>query len=266
MLFFVREMGSWPTWLLVTLLIATPVVLTLAAEFAARRETTRYYTLLISLAAFAAFVADLSLLGSIFNLAPTPNALAMWGLYALALAYHFGLKLVLAAGLTSLLGWIALAPASWRGFWWLGFDRPEDLLLGGVVVLAASAILQHGRRGDFPAVYRLVGMLGVFLAMLFLSFEGSVSYMPWGATAVARFYQYFSLAAAVGAVWIGIRRNWTGAVNTGAAFFVIYLHVRMFDWWFDKLPMYLFFLLIGLVAMVLVAVFKRLRAQIRSAV
>jgi uncharacterized membrane protein len=114
-LFFARYIGSWPTWIQVVVLVTIPFLLTCGAEFAARREKTLYYAELISLVAFAAFVADLSLLGSIFNLAPTPNALAVWEFFGLALAYHFGVRLTLAAGLISLLGWAIAATNLWLG-------------------------------------------------------------------------------------------------------------------------------------------------------
>ena len=91
-LFLARYMGDWPTWVQVSVLATGPMALTLGAEYAAHRERTLYYTALVGLVAFAAFIANLTLLGSIFNLAPTPNALAAWGLFGLALAYHFGTR------------------------------------------------------------------------------------------------------------------------------------------------------------------------------
>lgn len=98
-LFFMRYLGYWPTWVQVTALIAVPVLLTLGAEFVAWRERILYYTALITLVAFGAFVADLSILGSILNVAPTPNAFAVWGLFGMALAYRFGVRLVLGTAL-----------------------------------------------------------------------------------------------------------------------------------------------------------------------
>src|SRR5216110_700029 len=61
-LFLARYMGYWPTLIQVTVLIAIPILLTVAAEFAAHREKTLYYAALISIVAFAAFVANLSML------------------------------------------------------------------------------------------------------------------------------------------------------------------------------------------------------------
>jgi uncharacterized membrane protein len=264
-LFLARYMGYWSTPLQVAVLVAIPILLTIGAGFAARRETTLYYAALVSIVAFAAFVANLSMLGMIFNLAPTPNALAVWGLFGLALAYHFGIRLVLAAGLISLLGWIAATTNSWRGWWWVEFERrPEELMLAGLALAVIPLFIRHVWRPDFPAVYRLVGMVAIFVTMLFLSADGQYSYLPIEDKAVEHFYQLFGVVAAAAAVWIGIRQNWTGVVNTGTAFFTIFLFFRLIDWWWDWMPKYLFFLLIGLVAIGLVAVFKRLRLRMRS--
>ena len=265
-LFLARYMGYWSTPLQVSVLVAIPILLTVAGEVAAHREKTLYYTALIGIVAFAAFVANLSMLGSIFNLAPTPNALAVWGVFGLALAYHFGIRLVLAAGLVSLLGWITATTNSWRGWWWVEFERrPEELMLAGLLLTIIPLFIRHARRADFPAVYRLVGMIAFFVTMLFLSAEGQRSYLPLDDKAVEHFYQMFGVVAAAAAVWIGIRQNWTGVVNTGTAFFTIFLFFRLVDWWWDWMPKYLFFLLIGLVAIGLVAVFKRLRGRMRGA-
>jgi uncharacterized membrane protein len=266
-LFLARYMGYWPTPLQVSVLVAIPILLTIGAEFAARREKTLYYAALISIVAFAAFVANLSMLGTIFNLAPTPNALAVWGLFGLALAYHFGIRLVLAAGLVSMLGWITATTNSWRGWWWVEFERrPEEVMLAGLLLAAIPLFIKHHGRQDFPAVYRLVGMIAFFVPMLFLSAQGQYSYLPLEDKAVEHFYQMFGVVAAAAAVWIGIRRGWSGVVNTGIAFFTIFLFFRLIDWWWDWMPKYLFFLLIGLVALGLVAVFKRLRGRMRLAV
>jgi uncharacterized membrane protein len=264
-LFLARYLGSWPAWVQVVVLVAIPLALTGAAEFAAVREKTLYYTALLSLVAFAAFVADLFMLGSIFNLAPTPNALAVWGAFGLALAYHFGVRLVLAAGLASLLAWASAAPSSWLGWWQLDFERrPENAIFAGLLFMAAPLVLRHERRSDFPAVYRLVGMFGVFLPMLFLSADGYNSYFRWDPQTIQHFYQMAGVISAGAVVWIGIRRNWSGMVNTGTAFFTVFLFFRLIDWWWDAVPKYVFFLLIGVVAIGVVAVFKRLRPGVAA--
>ena len=265
-LFLARYLPLWPVWLQVAVLVAAPVALLGAADLAAGRERTLYFATLLTLVAIAAFVVDLSVLGVIFNVTPTPNALAAWGLFALALAYHFGLRLPLAAALISLICWAATSSPHWRGFWWQDFpDRLEDLAAAGLAVAAASLLLRHARRVDFPAVYRLIGLLAFFFALFVLSVEGRQSYLPLESRTVERIYQTLGLVTSAGVVWLGIVRAWNEVVNIGAAFFAIYLLVRLIDWWWSWMPQYLFFLLLGVIALGLLWVFKRLRARLRRA-
>ena len=111
-------------------------------------------------------------------------------------------------------------------------------------------------------MYRLVGLIAFFMAMLFMSAAGQRSYLPMDDKAVEHFYQMFGVVAAAATVWIGIRWNLTGVVNIGTAFFTIFLFFRLVDWWWDWMPKYLFFAAIGALGIVLVVVFKRLRANL----
>ena len=45
----------------------------------------------------------------------------------------------------------------------------------------------------------------------------------------------------------------------GITFFVIFLYTKFFDWWWDALPKWLFFLLLALSAILILLVLKRLR-------
>jgi uncharacterized membrane protein len=68
----------------------------------------------------------------------------------------------------------------------------------------------------------------------------------------------FSIAAAV--IWLGVRRNWSEVVNTALSFFVIFLYTKLFDWWWESLPKYLFFFLLGLSAVLILLILRRLRS------
>ena len=48
-------------------------------------------------------------------------------------------------------------------------------------------------------------------------------------------------------------------VNAGVTLFVMFFYTKLFDWWWDMMPKYLFFLVMGLTAVLLLVVFKRLR-------
>ena len=264
-LFFVRFMGSWPTVVQIAALASAPIGLTIVTAIVARREQSLYYTALLTLVTCAAFAANLSLAGSIFNLPPTPNVLAVWGAFALALAYHFGIRLALAGGLVSIIGWVVGVTSYWRGWWWIDFDRrAEEILVVSAAVALGPLVIRHRRRLTFPPVYRLVGAISFFLAVLLLSTSGSSSHLTWNVTTIEHAYQILGLVAAAALVWIGMRQSWPGMVNVGTMFFTLFLLFRLVDWWWEQMPKYLFFFLVGLVAVALLALFKRLRRRVRE--
>jgi uncharacterized membrane protein len=100
--------------------------------------------------------------------------------------------------------------------------------------------------------------------MLYLSADGLPSYLPWEPSSVKTFYQMAGVVVSGIAVWIGVRQSWSEVTNTGTLFFAIFLFFRLVEWWWDSMPTYLFFLLLGGIAIGLVAIFKRLRARTRS--
>ena len=93
-----------------------------------------------------------------------------------------------------------------------------------------------------------------------------LSYLPWSNTAIENGYQLLGFAGSALTVWLGIRRHWPGVVNLGSTFFVLYLYTKLFDWFWDWMPKYLFFLLLGLVAVLLLVVMRRFRARTGEAV
>src|SRR5207249_3775078 len=143
-------------------------------------------------------------------------------------------------------------------FW----DRPERFALMGLAVFAAPLAIAHRRHTDFPAVYRLAGSLAFFLAVFTLAEGGGHSYLPLETKSVERIYELVGLASAAVAIWLGIASQWDGVVNTSAVFFTIFLFSRLYHWWWDWMPKYLFFAIIGAVAILLVWGFKRVRARL----
>jgi hypothetical protein len=61
------------------------------------------------------------------------------------------------------------------------------------------------------------------------------------------------------AIWIGVRRQWPEVINTSVTFFIIFLYTKLFDWWWESMPKYLFFLVLGLVAVLFLVMLKCLR-------
>ena len=260
-LFFTRYWGYLETWVQLAIVIQMPLALLLCTEIVSRRERTRYFTGLLALAAFSSFILNLSVVGSIFNIVSTERALLAWGAFAMLLAYRYCLRLVLVAGLPLLVSYVAAALSSQMGYHWLNFyDRPEHLLLPGLFVLAVPAWLKHRTNAGFDPVYRLVGALILFISILSLADWGATSYLPWETVNIERFYEITGLTVSAAAIWLGISRSWNGIVNTGAVFFTIFLFTRLYHWWWDWMPRYLFFATIGALGIGLVLVFKRFRS------
>ncbi|MCX6631486.1 MAG: hypothetical protein NTW28_28060, partial [Candidatus Solibacter sp.] len=209
-----------------------------------------------------AFVVNLNVLGSVFNLTPGRAALLAWGLFGLAVAYTYRLRLVLSAGVLCLMAYAATWPAVWAGTYWMSFiERPENLLPGSLSALAVPALGLHRSRREFDAVYRLLGLATLFLALLILSEVGEQSYLPWPGVRTEVLYQLAGFAAGGLALWRGVRFGWAGVAHLAAGFLLILMYLRCYHWWWDWMPGWLFFLLLGLVAMALLAVFRILRAR-----
>jgi uncharacterized membrane protein len=261
-LFFTRYWGYLDTPVQLGIVILTPLLLLAGAEFAARRERTPYFTGLLALAALASFILNLAVVGSIFNITSTERALLAWGAFAMVLAYRYGLRLLLALGLLLVMSYAAAAYSAQMGYRWLDFcDRPEHFLLLGAFVFALPFYRKHSHKADFPPVYRLIGALTILMTILSLAEWGAPSYLPWGTANIEGFYEIAGLIVSAAAIWWGIVRNWNSLVNTGAAFFIIFLFTRLYHWWWDWMPRYLFFAVIGALGIALVLAFKRVRGR-----
>jgi uncharacterized membrane protein len=225
-----------------------------------RRDSTGYFTKLAALVAFACFVLNIAMLGQIFNITPSDKALLPWAAYALLLAYACDLRLLLVAGLLCIDSFVAARFGTWSGMYWIHFgERPENFIPLSAVLFLLPQFLRHQRHDDFPAVYRLVGLMSLLLPVLVLGNWGDGSYLPWSDDAIEGFYQTAGFVLSAGAIWLGLRKQWTETTNGGIAFFVILLYTKFFDWWWEFMSKYLFFLLIGLTALLFLVVIKRLR-------
>jgi uncharacterized membrane protein len=255
-LFFEYYWGAIPIVAQVLLVTLAPLAGIWGCEFASRRETAPYFTSLIALVAFAAFVLDLNVIGTTFNLTPTPNALLAWAAFATALAYRHGLRLVLAAGLVCAIGWVATTLVSLTGAWWTeAFSRSETIVAAGLLIAAAP------RRPSFGPTHRVTGLIAAFVAVFILS-VGADSFLPLDRRTVEKLYQMVGMLGGCGAIWIGVKRGWNDTVNLGAVAFLIFLYVRLVEWWWDWMPQYLFFFLVGLISVGLLVAFRRLRRRV----
>jgi hypothetical protein len=262
-LFFYRVWGLLTTPTQVAALVATPLVMLLAVDTAARREPTRYVASVLSLIAAASFALNLSVVGAIFNMVPSPLILAAWAVFALAVAYGYGLRLLLAGGVAAAMGYAVSAIAGAAGLdWTVSIGRPEPLLVLGPCAIAVSFWPRAVRHDGFGQTWRLVGLGALLLPLLFLSTWTEVfSYKLLPLTVLHAVYDVAGFALPIAAAWYGIRRRWPEVVNTASGFLVLFVYAKCFDWWWLVMPRYLFFLLLGGLAIGTMVLLAKLRVR-----
>src|SRR5260221_1250968 len=105
--FFRRFWGLLSTPAKVALLLAAPIAALAATHLAALRDRTLYFASILGLVAFGCFVLDLMMLGDIFNITPSPKAFLPWAAFGFLLAYTYGPRILLVAGVLALPGWLS---------------------------------------------------------------------------------------------------------------------------------------------------------------
>ncbi|MRR51251.1 MAG: DUF2157 domain-containing protein [Rhodocyclaceae bacterium] len=229
------------------------------------RDATGYFTKLAALVAFICFVLNLTMLGQIFNITPSDKALLPWGAMAFLLAYTCNLRLLLVAGIACVIAFVAIRINAWNGIsLWHTLERPENVLAAALLLLTLPLGVNHRSWPGFPALYRVAGLLCLFVPMLVLGHWGEGSYLDWNAKSIEQTYQTAGFVFSALAIAIGVRREWPETVNMGIGFFVIFLFTKFYDWWWEIMPKYLFFLVVGLTAVLILVILGRLRRMARS--
>ncbi len=232
--------------------------LTLAVQ---QCDSSGYFSKLAAMVAFACFVLNIVMLGQIFNITPSDKALLPWAVYALLLAYATEARVLLAAGIVCLLGFIAARVGTWSGVYWLDFgQRPENFFPAALLMFAVPWLRPQPRFAGFAMTYRVFALLALFLPLLVLAHWGDGSYLEYPSDNIEAAYQLLGFVLAAAVIWLGVRRDWSDVVNTGLTFFVIFLYTKLFDWWWLSMPKYLFFLLLGLSAVLILLILRRLRS------
>jgi len=264
-LFFYRVWGVLPVWAQVAILLAAPAAGVAGMEFCSRRGPSRYYTGLLGILACAAALLNLSALAAIFNLPDSPDSFLVWSVFALLLAYAYRLPLLLAGGLVSAIAFLTMTTLRWTGLDWAALDqRMEPLIGAGALVAALPAAARLRQPDEFPWVYRIVGLLTVFSGVAIGGLNGNQSYLPFGSGRVEAMYQGAGFLVAAFVMRYGVRSGQPGVVNLGAGFFALFLYLRLFEWWWDWMPGYVFFFLVGCISLGLLFAFQRVRRRTRG--
>ena len=263
---FYQFWGKFSTNIQVLILIAAPLIGLTATMYAFYKEATGYFSKLFALVTFACFVLNVSMFGQIFNIAPSSKAFLIWALFAFVLAYAADARLLLVCGIICFSAFLSAQAGTWGGCYWLNFGEHPENFFPAALVLFLIPYFPHQRFMDFDKIYRVFGMLLFFIPVLILSNWGLISYINMPDDSIEIIYQITGFGFSAAAIWIGIRQNWAEVINTGNVFFTIFLYTKIYDWWWDWMPKYIFFFLIGLSAILMLLIFKRLRnSTIKSA-
>lgn len=258
---FYQYWGFFSTPLQISILVLAPLVTLSIALWLYRLDNSGYFAKLAALVSFVAWLLNIMMLGSIFNIAPSANAFALFALYGFLLAYLLQVRLLLVAAMLCSYLFIGAYFGSWFGSYWLvAWEYPEHYLLTSLLFFLLPLKFKQQRFDGFANVYQLMAAVVFFIAVFILANWGSVSYLPWSNAKVEAFYQVLGFSGSALLLWYGMRQQAAKLMLTGNVFFVLFLCSKFFDWWWDWLPKYVFFLLLGLTAILALSLFNRLRA------
>jgi hypothetical protein len=253
--------------LLLQLALVTLPTLALIAltHLAARREPSGYVASILATVAVIAFFTNLATLGALFNLPDSRAALLVVGVFAILLAYGYGLSLPLIFGIAGVGGWLWTLGAIPLGLWWRdGFGLIEPLLVVGLLALVLPAFIP--KPTHFAGWWRGMGATAFVLGLLLAGQNGRMSaFSALGVHTIETGYKLLGAAALTGLIAWGIRRDQRLVMQIGSAGAVLFLFLRLVDWFWALVPQWLFFLLVGGFALGVLFLLRRLRRVRREA-
>ncbi|MDP6831577.1 MAG: DUF2157 domain-containing protein [Alphaproteobacteria bacterium] len=264
-MFFEHYWESFSTAVQVGLATAAPFIGWALSEAVAYRYKTPHYTSLAVLVAIACFVMNLIILGIVFNIATSPNAFLAWGLFGMMLAYRHDLAVVLGISLIGLSIFAGGFLTNLTGFAWPATTIPEFYLAAGILCLAAAILIKSSVVGRYRNVFFLVGLIQIYCILTWLSSLPNDSILPLSDLLIEGLYTSIAFIAGVAGVHQCIRAEWAVEAYLSAVFLAIFMLLKYFDWFWDDLPRYIFFLILGVVAIATIASLRRMRSMLRSA-
>lgn len=252
-------------WKITALLIAS------ASSFASigivnRIDASGYYVKLAALIAFACFVLNIMMLGSIFNITSSANAFLVFSAYAFLLAYAFNVRVLLGTALLNFFIFMGAKTGTFWGLYWVNTgEAPELFLLPTLLTFCIPFIKKQLNYFGFTSIYHILSACAFFTSILILSNWGYGSLLPWDKDIIEGFYQTLGFACSGGLIYLGIKKQLSHLTFTGNAFFTLFLYTKLFDWWWDVIPKSVFFLIVGLVAILSMLVIQRFRSRLQGA-
>lgn len=240
-----------------------PVLLVPAIAVAARRDPSGYVANIIAVVAAIGLAVACPATLELYQQPGARWPFFLVGWFAMLVALRWRLLL------PQIIGVVALG----IGFWSLDglrrgvdFDRSlqygEPVLLGGLLAFAFARWTLAGPP-LFRLSWRIAGTFAVAMALLVMGINGHFSWLGDG-RATEGFYQVAAFVVFVGMTWWGLRHDDAVLARGGGLALITYLLFRMFDWFWDAIPDWLFFLLMGAFAFAVLLVLRRVRLRGRQ--
>lgn len=264
-LFFEYYWDFFSTTVQVALLTVAPFLGWALSEVVASRYKTTHYTSLAVLVAIACFVADLYIVGKIFNITPSPNALLAWGVFGLILGYRHDLTIVMGVCLIALMQFFGGFLTNLAGFSWPATQIPEFYLATSSLFLAAPVVIKSAVVTRYRYVYFFVGLFQTYCVLEWLMCCPSESFLPLSDIAIEWLYTVVGFIAGGVAIRQCISKEWAVGTYLSAVFLVVFMLHKYFDWFWEDLPHYVFFLVLGMIAIAIIASLRKMRALHREA-
>lgn len=247
----------------VAILAISPLFLLTITALIFYKDKSGYFTKIVASLSIVAFLLDITILGNIFGITPSPNALFVISLLSFTLAYATNTRLILSFGIITLASFISAQMGTINGLYWIDFGyRPENFFLPSLILFFVPSIFSHRGYSGFDPIYRVFSMVMLFLPILILSNWGMGSYISSISTQnIEALYQSIGFIASAVFIWFGIKKGYREVVNTANTFFVLFLYTKLYDWWWDAIPKYLFFLIIGISSVLFLLIFKRIKER-----
>lgn len=242
------------------LVTVPPILLAIGTAVAARREKSGYFASIVATVAVIAFGVNLTAIGALYDLPDSRNFLLAVGSFAMILAYGYGLVLPLLGGIVGVGGWLWSLAAIPQGRWWDGaYGQFEPLLLLGLVALAVPSVVRRGPP-SFTMTWRVCSAAAVMVALLALGETHHASLFDGMNTALLEGgYQLLGGATFAVMIWQGLARDRGELVRAGTIGMGMLLFLRSVDWFWELMPKWLFFLLVGALAFGTLLLLRRLR-------
>jgi hypothetical protein len=259
-LFLHRVWGYLPFPAQFGTLLLVPLGLLAGAAVADRRRIDPFQVGVLALTSGVTLGFAVDALGGVLNVSAYPHALLVIGVYGVLTGHAFRVRLLVGAGLFVVGAYLAALLTAAEGSHWEAWPmRAHYLLPAAALLYAVPWVTERRRSGDWGIIYRGCGAVLGLLALLLMSVVGHSCCGVMDGTTVVAGYQLAGLGLSAAVLAHGFRSGRGSLVNLGAAAFVMFLYVRLHAWWWDWMPKYLFFFLIGLIAFGLLLVFRRLR-------